>query len=354
MKRRRDIPAAAGAPRHNRVQRRLSNNEEEEAMRAHLYAAVAAAALCEAAAAQSPAQVYPEKTVVMVAPFSAGGSVDLVARAVAQHMSDAWKQPVIVSNRPGASGNIGAEAVARAAPDGYTILMGTTALAGSPTLYPKLGYDLMRDLAPVSLIVTMMNVLVVHPSLPATSVKGLLALAKAQPGALASASAGVGSSNHLALVLFGMLSGAKISHVPYKGAAPAVAAVMGGHVAMTFVPIAAALPPLRAGKLRALGVTAKKRSAALPNVPTIDEAGVKGYEAAGWNGLLAPHATPREIVAKINAAAVDSLRGGKVREILQSSGADAVGSSPEEFARFLESEIAKWGKVIRAAGITMQ
>ena len=316
-------------------------------MRARLAAIAVALALGDAATAQT----YPEKTVVMVAPFPAGGSVDLVARAIAQHMSDAWKQPVIVSNRPGASGNIGAEAVARAAPDGYTLLMGTTALAGSPTLYQKLGYDVVRDLAPVSLVVTMMNVLVVHPSLPANSVKTLLALAKAKPGALASASAGVGSSNHLALVLFNMMSGANIGHIPYKGAAPAVADVMGGHVHMTFVPIAAALPPVRGAKLRALGVTAMKRSAELPDVPTIDEAGVRSYEAAGWNALLAPRATPRDIVAKVHATAAESLRGPKVKEILSTSGADAVGSSPEEFGRFLQAEIAKWGKVIQAANI---
>src|SRR4051794_20211815 len=161
---------------------------------------------------------FPEKTVVMVAPFPAGGSVDLVARAVAQQMSDIWKQPVVVSNRPGASGNIGAEQVSRAAPDGYTLLMGTTALASSPAVYPKLAYDLTRDLVPVSLVVTMMNVLVVHPSIPARSVKELLALAKAKPGILTSASAGIGSSNHLALVLFNMLSGANVTHIPYKGA----------------------------------------------------------------------------------------------------------------------------------------
>ena len=318
-------------------------------MRAHLAASIALLAVCDPAAAQTAA--YPEKTVLMVAPFPAGGSVDLVARSIAQHMSDAWKQPVIVSNRPGASGNIGAEAVARAAPDGYTLLMGTTALAGSPALYPKLGYDVVRDLAPVSLVVTMMNVLVVHPSLPAKSVKSLLAIARSKPGALASASAGVGSSNHLALVLFNMLSAANISHVPYKGAAPAVSDVMGGHVDMTFVPIAAALPPVRAGRLRALGVTAMKRSSELPDVPTIDEAGVKGYEAAGWNALLAPRATPREIVAKVNATAAESLRSARVKDILATSGADAVGSSPDELGRFLQAEIAKWGKVIRTAGI---
>ncbi|MDB5864266.1 MAG: putative exported protein [Betaproteobacteria bacterium] len=303
--------------------------------------------LCNAAAAQS----YPEKTVVMVAPFPAGGSVDLVARAIAQHMSDAWKQPVIVSNRPGASGNIGAEAVARAAPDGYTLLMGTTALAGSPAIYPKLGYDLQRDLTPVALAVTMMNVLVTHPSLPAKSVGDLLALAKAKPGTLTSASAGVGSSNHLALVLFNMMSGVNIGHIPYKGAAPAVADTMGGHVAMTFAPIAAALPPVRSGRLRAIGVTAARRSGELPDVPTIDEAGVRGYEAAGWNALLAPKATSREIIMKVNAALADSLRSTKVREILTASGAEAGGGSPEALGRFIQSEIGKWGKVVRAAGI---
>ena len=316
-------------------------------MRSLLQAAVLAVTLADTVHAQS----WPDKTVVMVAPFPAGGSVDLVARAVAQHMSEVWKQPVIVSNRPGASGNIGAEAVARAAPDGYTLLMGTTALAGSPAMYPKLGYDLMRDLAPVSLVVTMMNVLVVHPSIPARSVKELLALAKAKPGTLTSASAGVGSSNHLALVLFNMLSGADIAHIPYKGAAPAVADVMGGHVAMTFVPIAAALPPVRAQKLRALGVTARQRSAELPEVPTIIESGVRGYEAAGRNALLAPKATPRDIIMKVNATVAESLRSPKVKEILVTSGAEAAANTPEDLGRFLQRELDKWGKVVRAAGI---
>ncbi|MGZ8203181.1 MAG: tripartite tricarboxylate transporter substrate binding protein [Burkholderiales bacterium] len=301
--------------------------------------------------APAAAQSYPEKTVVMVTPFPAGGSVDLVARAIAQQMSEIWKQPVIVSNRPGASGNIGTEQVARAAPDGYTLLMGTTALSSSPAVYPKLGYDLMRDLAPVSLVVTMTNVLVVHPSIPARSVKELLALAKARPGTLTSASAGVGSSNHLALVLFNMLAGVDVSHIPYKGAAPAVAEVMGGHVSMTFAPIAAVLPQIRQSRLRALGVTAGKRSPELPAVPTIGEAGVPGYEAAGWNALLAPRATPREIVMKANAALVESLKAPKVKDILLSSGAEAAATSPEALARFLQSETAKWGKVVKAAGI---
>jgi len=303
------------------------------------------------AAATAAAQGYPEKPVTMIAPFPAGGSVDLVARAVAQQMSEIWKQPVVVVNRPGAGGNIGAEAVARAAPDGYTLLMGTTALASSPALYSRLTYDVTRDLAPVSLVVTMTNVLVVHPSLPARSVPELLALAKTRPGTLNSASAGVGSSNHLALVLFNTMTGAGIAHIPYKGAAPAVADVMGGHVAMTFVPIAAAVPPVKAARLRALGVTGATRSATLPEVPTISEAGVRGYEATSWNALLAPGPTPRDLVIKVNSALVASLHAAKVKEILVNSGAEAAGNSPAELARFLRAEIVKWGKVVKAAGI---
>ena len=297
------------------------------------------------------AQDYPEKAVTMVAPFPAGGSVDLVARAVAQQLGESWKQPVIVSNRPGASGNIGTEAVVRSAPDGYTLLMGTTALSSSPAVYAKLPYDVQRDLAPITLVVRMTNILVVHPSLPAKSIKDLLALAKAQPGALNSASAGIGSSNHLALVLFTMMSGARIEHIPYKGAAPAVSDVIGGHAHMTFAPIAAVVSPIQSGKMRALAVTAGTRSSLFPALPTIAEAGVPGYDAAGWNALLAPRATPRDIVLKVNQSVAASLRAPKVKSLLDSSGAEAIGNSPEEFARFLQSEMVKWAKVVKAAGI---
>jgi tripartite-type tricarboxylate transporter receptor subunit TctC len=297
------------------------------------------------------AQNFPEKPVTMIAPFPAGGSVDLVARAVAQQMSETWKQPVLVSNRPGASGNIGVEAAVRSLPDGYTLLMGTTALSSSPAVYPKLPYDVTRDLAPVSLVVRMTNILVVHPSLPARSVKEMLALAKARPGALTSASAGVGSSNHLALVLFTMMSGTSINHIPYKGAAPAVTDVIGGHADMTFAPIAAVVAPIKSGRMRALASTAAARSALFPELPTIAESGVPGYDASGWNALLAPRATPREIIARIHGTLVDGLKAPKVREILVSSGAEAVGNTPDEFARFLQDEITKWGKVVRAAGI---
>ncbi|MFZ9364192.1 MAG: Bug family tripartite tricarboxylate transporter substrate binding protein, partial [Arenimonas sp.] len=226
---------------------------------------------------QAGAQNYPEKTVTMVVAFPAGGSADLIARSIAEHMTTSWKQNVLVVNRAGASGNIGTESVVRAAADGHTLLYGTTALASSPAVYPKLGYNVLTDLAPVGLIVNQANVLVVHPSLPAKSVRELIALDRAHPKTLNSASAGVGSSNHLALVLFNMLSGANVGHIPYKGAAPAVAETMGGHVHMTFAPVAAAVPPVQAGKLRALGISSTKRSKTLPDVPTINEGGVPGY-----------------------------------------------------------------------------
>jgi len=300
------------------------------------------------------AQNYPEKAVTMVAPFPAGGSVDLVARAVAQQMSEIWKQPVIVSNRPGASGVIGVEAVVRSAPDGYTLLMGTTALSTSAAVYSKLPFDVQRDLAPISLVVRMTNILVVHPSLPARSVKELLALAKAKPGVLTSASAGVGSSNHLALVLLTMMTKAEINHIPYKGAAPAVTDVIGGHADMTFAPIAAVVSPIKSGRMRALASTAATRSTLFPDLPTIAESGVPGYDASGWNALLAPKATPRDIVLKVNQALVESLRSAKVKEILDTSGAEAIGSPPDEFGRFLQSETVKWTKVVRAAGIASQ
>ncbi len=297
------------------------------------------------------AQNFPAKPVTMVVPFPAGGSADIIARAVAEHMTAAWKQNVLVVNRAGASGNIGAETVVRAAPDGYTLLYGTTALASSPAVYPKLGYNVLTDLAPVGLVVNQANVLIMHPSVPAKTVKALIALDRTHPKTLNSASAGVGSSNHLALVLFNMLSGANIGHIPYKGAAPAGAETMGGHVHRTFAPVAAAVSPVQSRKLRALGSSSLKRSKALPDVPSIDEAGVAGYEAGGWNAMLAPAGTPRDVVLKINQAIHAALDSPRAQELLARSGAEQVTDTPEEFSKFLKAEVEKWGKVVRAAGI---
>lgn len=307
-----------------------------------------------AVAGTAAAQGYPDKPVTMVVPFPAGGSADLIARALAEQLTATWKQNVLVANRAGASGNIGAESAARAPADGYTLLYGTTAIASSPAVYAKLGYNVLTDLAPVMLVAKQANVLVVHPSLPAKNIKELIALDKSSPNTLNSASAGVGSSNHLALVLFNMLSGAKIGHVPYKGAAPAVADTMGGHVHMTFAPVAAAVPPVQTGKLRALGISSVKRSKALPDVPTIDEAGVKGYEAGGWNALFVPAKTPRDIVNKINQSAQAALGTPRVQQLFDKSGAEEDAGSPEDFGRFLKSEVEKWGKVVKAAGIKLK
>jgi tripartite-type tricarboxylate transporter receptor subunit TctC len=296
------------------------------------------------------AQTYPERAVTMVVPFPAGGATDPVSRAVAQRMSEAWGQPVVVVNRPGAAGSVGAEAVLRAPPDGYMLLIGTTAFAISPAIYPKMSYDVLADLAPVSQLVITPNVLTVHPSVPARSVRELIAVARAQPGVLRSASAGTGSSNHLALVLFRMQAGIDIRHIPYKGAAPALTDTVGGHVDMTFVPSVGAVPLVQAGRLRALGVTSVARSPALPQVPTIHEAGLPGYEASSWVSLFVHAATPRPIVTRIHATVTEALRSPGVAAMLVRSGAEPIGNTPDEFAKVLRAEIAKWARVVRASG----
>jgi len=313
-----------------------------------LAAVVSGVAFCAVAGAQG----YPEKQVSMVVPFPAGGAVDPVARVLANRMSELWKQPVVILNRAGAGGNIGAESVARAAPDGYTLLFGSTALSIGPSLYKKLGFDVLKDLVPVSQVTTSPNILVTHPSLPVSSVKQLVALARARPGQLTSASAGVGSSNHLSLLLFLSLTRVDITHVPFKGAAPAVADVTGGHSQMTFVPIPGAIALVQSGKLRALGVTSAKRSSALPDLPSIGET-VPGYEMTSWNGLLAPAGTPPAVIARLHAALMETLRTPAVRDALARLAVDPFGNSPEEFAQALRADLAKWNKVIRAAGVTL-
>jgi tripartite-type tricarboxylate transporter receptor subunit TctC len=300
------------------------------------------------------AQGYPEKQVVVVVPFPAGGATDPVARALTQRMSELWKQPVVVLNRAGAGGNIGSESVARSAPDGYTLLFGTTSLSIGPSLYAKLGFDVLKDLATISQASVAPNLLVVHPSVPARSVKDLLALARARPGQLISASAGVGTSNHLSLVLFTSLAKVDIVHVPYKGAAPAVADTVGGHAHMTFAPAPASLALVQANRLRALGVTTPRRFSGLPDIPTIAESGVPGYELTSWVGFLAPAATPRAVIARIHATVVEALHTPVVKDVLMKSGAEPLGNSPAEFSENLKREIPKWNKIIKAAGVSLE
>ncbi len=299
------------------------------------------------------AQNYPEKQVLMVVPFPAGGAVDPVARILASRMSELWKQPVVIVNRTGAGGNIGAESVARAAPDGHTLLFSSTALAIGPSLYAKLSFDVLKDFIPVSKVITAPNLLVAHPSLPVRSVPQLVALAKSRPGHLISASAGVGSSNHLALLLFTSLAGVDIAHVPYKGAAPAVADTVGGHTHLTFAPIPASLALAQSGRLRAIAVTSARRATLLPDLPTISET-LSGYELTSWNGMLVPAGTPQAVVARIHATLVECLRTPAVMEVLAKASVESLGNSPDEFAQALRAEIAKWNKVIKAAGIKLE
>ena len=299
------------------------------------------------------AQAFPEKQVVVVVPFPAGGATDPVARALTQRMSERWKQPVVVLNRSGAGGNIGSESVARSAPDGHTLLFGTTSLAIGPSLYAKLPFDVLKDFATISQASFAPNILVVHPSVPARSVKELVALARKEPGKLISASAGVGTSNHLSLVQFTSLARVDIAHVPYKGAAPAVVDTVGGHAHMTFAPAPATLSLVQAGRLRAVGVTTAKRFSGLPDVPAIAET-VPGYELTSWVGFLAPAATPRAIVMRVHATLLETLRTPAVRDVLTKSGSEPLGNTPEEFTENLKREIPRWNRIVKEAGIKIE
>ncbi len=297
------------------------------------------------------AQAYPTKPIRIVVPYSAGGSVDVLARIIGQKFTETWGRPTVVENRPGASSNIGAEFVAKSAPDGYTLLAATsTALAVNPSLFPKLGFDPQRDFAPLSLATYIPSILVVHPSLPARSVKQLIALAAASPGELSYASAGSGTPGHLGMELFKTLTRTRIVHVPYKGGAPAVADTVGGQVMMDLAVVPDALSFVKASRLRALGVSTLKRSAIVPEIPTIAESGVPGYEVIGWYGFLAPAGTPRDIVTKLNQEIVRTLQLRDIKERLVGQGFEVAGNTPEEFASWMKSERVKWAKVIQDSG----
>ena len=293
---------------------------------------------------------YPGKPVRLVVPFPAGGTTDLLARAAAQKLSEAWGQQVIVDNRPGAAGNIGAELVSKAAPDGYTLLMGTVGThAINPSLYAKMPYDHVKDFVPVILVAGVPNVLVVNPGLPVNSVAELIAYAKANPGKLNFASSGSGTSIHLSGELFKTMTGVQMTHVPYKGSAPALTDLMGGQVQLMFDNLPSSLAFIKAGKLRALGVTSAVRAAALPDTPTVADT-VPGFEASSWFGILAPAGTPRDIVTKINAETAKWLASPDAKEKLAGQGANVAGGSPDAFAKHIQTETAKWAKVVKDSG----
>jgi tripartite-type tricarboxylate transporter receptor subunit TctC len=297
------------------------------------------------------AQAYPTKSIRLVVPFPAAGTTDILAREVAQRLSVSFGQSVVVDNRPGAAGNIGSDMVAKSAPDGYTLLMGTVGThAINPSLYAKMPYNHVKDFVPIVLVAGVPNVLEVTPSLPVNSVADLIKLAKEKPGQLNFASSGSGTSIHLSGELFKTMTGVDMMHVPYKGSAPALTDLMGGQVQLMFDNLPSSLAQIKAGKLRAIAVTSAQRSPALPNIPTIAESGLPGFEASSWFGLLAPAGTPPAIVARVNADVNEWLQTAEAKEKLLAQGAIPAGGTPEQFAAHIRVETEKWAKVVKVSG----
>lgn len=320
--------------------------------------AVAGAALASACLAplQCAAQpiAWPSRPARIIVAFPPGGSIDTVARLAGQRLADALGQPFVVDNRAGAAGIIGTDAVARAAPDGYTLLMGSaSAISSAPSVYAKLPYDPLRDLAPVALVANQPNVLIVHPSVPARTVAAFVALALSRPGTLNYGSSGIGATQHMSAELFSMMTGARIVHVPYKGGAPAMADLLGGQIDFMFDTAPSSVPMVKAGKVRALAVTSREHSKVFPDLPTMDESGLKGYELRGWIGLMAPAATSREVVQRLNAE-VQKMLGGDLRARLFDLGLDVAGGSPESFAAFIKADTARYASIVKAARIPPQ
>jgi len=316
-----------------------------------LFRGLALACAVAVSPAAAWAQAYPTKPVRMVVPFPPGGAADLLTRALGAKLSEAWGQPVVADNRPGAGGNIGAEAVAKAAPDGYTLLMGAvTTHAVSMSLYAKLGYDLEKDLAPVSLVANVPHVLVAHPSVPGKNLAEVIAWLRAQDGKESFASQGNGTLSHLEFELMKSMGHFNAVHVPYKGSAPAMVDLLAGNVALLFDSIPSSLPQLRAGRLRGIAVASSRRSPVLPDLPTMSEAGLAGFAADSWFGVLAPAATPKDIIARLNADVLKALDTAEVKEIVGKQGGEVMGSTPERMSAQIRSDREKWGKVVRESG----
>ena len=314
--------------------------------------AITIAIAMPSAYAQTTAKDYPTRPIRLIVTFTPGGPTDIVARAVGQKLSEAWGQTVVVDNRPGAGGNIGMDLVAKSPADGYTLVLGSFGpMIISPFVYSKLPYDTVKDFAPITLGATSWFFLVVHPSVPAQSVKELIAFAKSKPGGLTFSSSGNASPSHLAGELLKTVAGINLTHVPYKGGAPAVAAVVSGEVQMAIESPPPIVPQVKAGKLRALGAARPNRSPLLPDVPTVSEAGLPGFHAGSWYGFLAPAGTPKPIIDKLNAEMVKAIRSQELRDRFAAVGAESVGDSPSEFAAFIRAELKKWEKVVRATGV---
>ena len=296
------------------------------------------------------ASAYPTRAIRVVVGYAPGGATDLAARLIAQKLQEAWGQPVVIENKPGAGSNIGSEQVARAAPDGYTLLMGTIANATNMSMYRNLNYDTLRDFVPVTQVMSAPSVLVVAPAAPFGDLAGLIAAAKAKPGTLTFASSGAGGSPHLAGELFKLRAGIDLTHVPYKGAAPALTDVVSGVVSMGFMTALSAVPHMQSGRLKPIAVAAERRLPQIPAVPTMAELGLKDFEVSSWSGLFAPARTPPEIVAKLQREVARILALPDIRDKFAAQGAEPVGSSPEQFRGYVRSEIDKWAQVVRASG----
>jgi tripartite-type tricarboxylate transporter receptor subunit TctC len=307
-------------------------------------------ALALLGAAAAHAQSFPTKPVRIVVGFTPGGGVDINARLLASKLSEYFGQQVLVDNRPGAGTNIANDHVAKAAPDGYTLLMNTAAVAINMSLYKKVPFDTLRDFAPVSMFSTSPNILVIHPSVPAKTARELIALAKARPGALNFSSAGSGTTQHLSGELFKLRTGTSMVHVPYKGSAPSLTALIGGEVEMTFANIPAIFQHVKGGRLRPIASTGTKRAAELPEVPTMKEAGVNGVEVEVWYGVLAPAATPREVIATLSGAIMKAARAPDIRQRLLDQGAEPLGNTPAEFSKLLREEVVRWAEVVKVSG----
>lgn len=314
-----------------------------------LLASIAITIECSAAFAQA----FPTKNLRIVVPFPPGGTSDYLSRMIAQRLTPIWEHKVIVENRPGASNIIGSDSVARAAPDGHSLLMAFSTHTSNLCVYKKLPYDTLRDFAPVTNVAIAPHILVAHPSLPVYSVKQLIALAKARPGELNFASAGSGSSQHLAGEVFNSMTGVKLVHIPYKGGVPALNDVLGGHAPLMFAPILPALPHIKAGKLRPLGVTSLKKSQILQEIPTLSESGLPGYDSNSWFGLLTTGGTPTPLVSKLNSEIVRIIKTPEIQKDLLSQGVEPIGDSPEQFADFIQAEIKKTCTLVKALGISV-
>ena len=313
--------------------------------------AAAAVALLLALPATVLAQAWPSKPIRVVVPFPAGGGIDTVARIVVPKMSEALGQPMVIDNRSGAGGTVGTEVVARAAPDGHVLLATFASHSMNATLYRDLSYDTEKAFAPISLIATVPNILVVHPSLPAKTVGDLISLARKRPGDINYASVGNGTPAHLSAELFNMMAGVRMTHIPYKGAAASIIGMITGETQLTFTTVLIALPHVKAGKLRPLAVATLARTPLLPEVPTVDQSGLKGYESIAWYGLLAPAGTPGPVVDRLNAELVRSVQTPEVRDNLLRQGTEIVASSPARFAQVIREDIVKWTKVVKAAAV---